>query len=130
MLIGLGRCQQHNHALRFESALCLLNEPLADALQRAVSETLKYAVKPTDMTADPDWFLELTRQTFKRRFVATGGVLKNVLKLEEESNADLALADSSPDGEADDGSRLAFAWRSREKRYKREPKKDKGAGTK
>lgn len=106
------------------------NEPLADALQRAVSETLKYAVKPTDMTADPDWFLELTRQTFKRRFVATGGALKDVLKLEEESDADLALSDSSPDGEADDGSRLAFAWGSKEKRYKREPRQDKGAGTK
>jgi hypothetical protein len=106
------------------------SEPLSDALQRAVAETLKYAVKPTDMTADPDWFLELTRQTFKRRFVATGGVLKDVLRLEEESDADLALADSEPDGEADDGSRLAFAWRSKEKRYKREPKQDKDAGTK
>lgn len=104
------------------------NEPIAEALQRAVAETLKYAVKPTDMTADPDWFLELTRQTFKRRFVATGGALKDVLKLEEESDADLALADTEPDGEADDGSRLAFAWRSKEKRYKREPKQDKGSG--
>jgi len=103
------------------------SEPLADALQRAVAETLKYAVKPADMTADPDWFLELTRQTFKRRFVATGGVLKDDLKLEEESDADLALADSELDGEADDGFRLAFAWRSKEKRYKREPKQDKGA---
>jgi plasmid rolling circle replication initiator protein Rep len=105
------------------------NEPFADALQRAVAETLKYTVKPADMIADPDWFLELTRQTFKRRFVATGGVLKNVLKLEEESDADLALADSEPDGKADDGSRLAFVWRSKEKRYKREPKQDKGAGS-
>jgi plasmid rolling circle replication initiator protein Rep len=106
------------------------SESLADALQRAVAETLKYAVKPTDMTADTDWFLELTRQTFKRRFVATGGVLKDVLKLEEESDSELALADSEHDAKADDGSRLAFAWRSKEKRYKREPKQDKGAGSK
>jgi plasmid rolling circle replication initiator protein Rep len=105
------------------------SEPLAEALQRAVAETLKYAVKPTDMTADPEWFLDLTRQTFKRRFVATGGVLKDVLKLEDESDADLALADSDPDGKADDGSRLAFAWRSKEKRYKREPRQDKDAGS-
>ena len=42
----------------------------------AVSETLKYSQKPADMTEDPEWFLELTRQTFKRRFVATGGALK------------------------------------------------------
>ncbi|MDI5349339.1 protein rep [Salmonella enterica subsp. enterica serovar Kentucky] len=30
------------------------------------------------MVADPEWFLELTRQTHKRRFVATGGALKDV----------------------------------------------------
>jgi plasmid rolling circle replication initiator protein Rep len=105
-------------------------ESIVDSLQRAVAETLKYAVKPADMTADPAWFLELTRQTFKRRFVATGGVLKNVLKLEEESDADLALADSVIDGEADDSSRLAFAWGTKERRYKREPRQDKGAGSK
>ncbi|WP_176687188.1 protein rep, partial [Escherichia coli] len=35
--------------------------------------TLKYSTKPADMVADPEWFLELTRQTHKRRFVATGG---------------------------------------------------------
>jgi len=95
------------------------------ALQGAVAETLKYAVKPADMTIEPTWFLELTRQTFKRRFVATGGVLKNVLKLEEESDADLALADSALDSEADDGSRLAFSWESSERHYKRAPKHDK-----
>ncbi|MDI5568585.1 protein rep, partial [Salmonella enterica subsp. enterica serovar Kentucky] len=40
----------------------------------AVAETLKYSTKPADMVADPEWFLELTRQTHKRRFVATGGM--------------------------------------------------------
>ncbi|MDI5829544.1 hypothetical protein MJN51_34485, partial [Salmonella enterica subsp. enterica serovar Kentucky] len=41
-----------------------------------------------DMVADPEWFLELTRQTHKRRFVATGGALKDVLKLEQETDQD------------------------------------------
>ena len=100
-------------------------ESITTALQGVVAETLKYAVKPSDMTKDSSWFLELTRQTFKRRFVATGGILKNVLKLEEESDADLALADNVPDGEADDGSRVAFAWESTERHYKRSPKQDK-----
>ncbi|MBM2994428.1 protein rep, partial [Escherichia coli] len=43
----------------------------------AVAETLKYSTKPADMVADPEWFLELTRQTHKRRFVATGGALRH-----------------------------------------------------
>lgn len=96
------------------------------ALQRAVAETLKYSVKPGDMTDDPNWFLELTRQAHKRRFVATGGVLKNVLRVDEETDADLVMADGPAEGE-DDGSRLAFNWRETERRYRRAPNGDKPA---
>jgi plasmid rolling circle replication initiator protein Rep len=98
----------------------------AAALQGAVAETLKYSTKPADMVADESWFLELTRQTHKLRFVATGGALKDVLKVDEETDADLALADGPAEGE-DDGSRLAFNWRSTDRRYRRFPKADKGA---
>lgn len=94
------------------------------ALQRAVAETLKYSVKPSDMTDDPDWFLELTRQTHKRRFVATGGALKEVLRVDEETDTDLVMADGPAEGE-DDGSRLAFAWTPTQKRYRRAPKADR-----
>lgn len=58
----------------------------------AVRETLKYAVKPGDMTNNPEWFLELTRQLHKLRFIATGGVLKNIMRESEETQADLLLA--------------------------------------
>ncbi|WFV56862.1 protein rep (plasmid) [Escherichia coli] len=100
-------------------------DPVA-GLRKAAVETLKYAVKPADMVADSEWFLELTRQTHRLRFVATGGVLKDVLKVDEETDADLALADGPAEGE-DDGSRLAFNWRSDERRYRRFPKADKPA---
>jgi plasmid rolling circle replication initiator protein Rep len=100
-------------------------ESIAAALQGAVAETLKYSVKPSDMTVDSSWFLELTRQTFKRRFVATGGVLKKILQLEEESDADLALADNAEVKENDDGSRVAFSWESTERHYRRASKQDK-----
>lgn len=72
-----------------------------EAIQKAAAETLKYAVKPADMTTDPEWFMELTRQVHKLRFVATGGALKNVLKEGQESDEELALTDG--DGEPDDG---------------------------
>lgn len=100
-------------------------EAMGQALQRAVAETLKYSVKPSDMTDDPEWFLELTRQTHKRRFVASGGALKDVLKVDQESEEDLLLQDGSAEGE-DDGSRLAFGWRSAERRYRRAPGGDCG----
>lgn len=102
-------------------------EAMGMALQRAVAETLKYSVKPGDMTDDPEWFLELTRQTHKRRFVATGGALKDVLRVDDETDADMVMADGDADG-LDDGSRLAFNWREGERRYRRAPKADKPAG--
>ncbi|MER3250406.1 protein rep, partial [Salmonella enterica] len=93
-------------------------------LQGAVAETLKYSVKPDDMAADPAWFLELTRQVHKRRFIATGGALKDVLKLDQETNEDLVIADDMADG-TDDGQRLAFIWNGEGKHYRRCPEKDK-----
>ena len=97
---------------------------VAEQLQSAVAETLKYSVKPEDMANDPDWFLELTRQVHKRRFVATGGALKNVLQLERETNEDLIMADGMAEG-TDDGSRLAFSWVPVVKKYQRDRAKDK-----
>ena len=92
-------------------------------LRAAAAETLKYSVKPADMIADPSWFLEMTRQVHRLRFVATGGVLKNVLRVEEETEEDLILADGPADVE-DNGSRLAFKWRPSDRRYRRYPKAD------
>ncbi|EKF5621750.1 protein rep [Salmonella enterica subsp. enterica] len=96
----------------------------AELVRGAVAETLKYSTKPADMVADPEWFLELTRQVHKRRFVATGGVLKDVLQLERETNEDLIMADGMAEG-ADDGSRLAFSWRMEAKKYRRDRTMDK-----
>lgn len=96
----------------------------AELVRGAVAETLKYSTKPADMVADPEWFLELTRQVHKRRFVATGGVLKDVLQLERETNEDLIMADGMAEG-ADDGSRLAFSWRAVAKKYRRDRTMDK-----
>ena len=96
----------------------------AELVRGAVAETLKYSTKPADMVSDPDWFLELTRQTHKRRFVATGGALKDVLKLEQETDQDMVIGDDISDGE-DDGSRLAFEWKTEDSKYRRSPAKDK-----
>lgn len=89
-------------------------------------ETLKYSVKPSDMTDDPDWFLELTRQTHKLRFLAAGGVLKAAIRdTEKSSDAEMVHAgDADAEGE-DDGSRIAFNFRRAERKYRRFKKGDK-----
>jgi len=96
----------------------------AELVRGAVSETLKYSTKPSDMVADSEWFLELTRQTHKRRFVATGGALKDVLKLEQETDQDMVIGDDISEGD-DDGSRLAFGWEAMQRKYRRLPERDK-----
>lgn len=81
-----------------------------------IPELLKYCTKESDMVADRDWFLELTRQLHKMRAIATGGVLKEFLRELEQEPEDLIGIDETEVGE--DYGRLFFGWRSREKKYK------------
>lgn len=64
-------------------------------------ETLKYSVKPSDMTEAPEWFLALTEQTHRLRFIATGGLFKDVLKPEEKITEEemIHLGDDAPKAE-------------------------------
>jgi hypothetical protein len=88
----------------------------------AARETLKYSVKPADMTADPGWLLEITRQLHRLRFIAAGGLLKHVLRQDEEKEADLlVLNEGEADGaDADPEAEVFFGWRRHEKRYTKE----------
>lgn len=81
-----------------------------------VPELLKYCVKESDLVADRDWFLELTKQLHKTRAVATGGVLKEYLKELEQEPEDLIGESESPEVQKD-GS-LYFGWRRQDKRYR------------
>jgi len=83
-------------------------------LRRAVMETLKYSVKPSDLTLSRDWLVELTAQVYKLRFVASGGVLKDVLRETDESDEDLMLLDEG--GDSGDLV-LHFEWKRQLKRY-------------
>ena len=85
-------------------------------LRHAVAETLKYSVKPSDMR--DDWLIELTKQVYKLRFIASGGALKNILREAEETEQDLLLADSKTDDETQEPE-LFFDWRRDVKRYEK-----------
>ena len=81
-----------------------------------VPELLKYVTKESDLVADRDWFLELTRQLHKMRLVATGGVLKKFLRELQEDPEDLIGESDTPEG--DDLMSLYFGWKRREKKYR------------
>ena len=83
----------------------------------AVRETLKYSVKPSDMIADRNWFLELTRQLNKMRFIASGGILKDILRQDEESEKEMLLLREAES--ADELVSVYFDWFKPLQRYKR-----------
>jgi len=100
----------------------LLNTTIADELYQGVLETIKYSTKSKDLLVDEAWLLEFTSQVKNLRFIDTGGALKNVFKIEKETDTDLALADTG--GQADDGTRVVFGWERKEKKYRRRKKLD------
>ena len=106
-------------AIRGKNGKTVLNADPSQ-LQAAIAETLKYSIKPDDMIKDPAWFLELTKQVHKMRFIATGGALKNVLKVEEETNEDLINTELSEEKEeVNKEDNLTFNWRPSQRQYHR-----------
>ena len=84
-----------------------------------VPEILKYCTKESDLIAEREWFLELTRQMHKLRCIGTGGILKDYLHELEQEPEDLIHVDEAGDAtEVDEGS-LWFGWRWVEKKYRR-----------
>lgn len=98
-----------------------------EAIKGAIMETLKYSVKPSDMIGnstaqDNAWFYELTRQVFKLRFIASGGVLKDAFKPSDEiTNDELITADESDDEREKDDRRLVFTYKKPKHKYMYSP---------
>jgi len=89
-------------------------------LRGAIAETLKYAVKSSDMVADSEWFLEMTRQVRKTRAIAAGGILKEVFRDEDDAD-DLIHTDEETEAEAEpELPGLSFSYRHQARRYQRE----------
>jgi plasmid rolling circle replication initiator protein Rep len=89
------------------------NEGMASAL----CEVIKYSTKPADLYSDESFLLGITKQLHKTRAIATGGLLKDYLKVEEwEDEDDLVHVD----GEEDTGEVFATFlahWNTKVKRY-------------
>ena len=87
------------------------------AMLRAICETLKYAVKPADLLAAPEWLDELTKQLQKTRAISVGGVLREFLS--EDEPEDLINGEIEEDEKSEDDAILDFVWSSVVKRYKK-----------
>ncbi|MBV8801530.1 MAG: protein rep, partial [Gammaproteobacteria bacterium] len=78
-------------------------------------EILKYQVKESDLVADRQWFLELTKQLHKTRSVAVGGMLRHYMGTLEQDPEDLIGKDDETN--VDEG-HLYFGWENKKKKYK------------
>jgi hypothetical protein len=82
----------------------------------AVAEILKYAVKPSDMIRDHEWFRELVDQVHKIRGVAIGGILKRYVKEREKENL---TAEPGEEEAVPSGEQLFFGWKREVKKYRK-----------
>ena len=91
----------------------------AESPVEILPEILKYTVKEDDLLADQEWSLELTRQMYKVRTVATGGVLKQYLRksLEEEPEDLIGRNEDKTEDKLGEGG-VYFTWKGDVKRYK------------
>lgn len=87
----------------------------SDNIENAISETLKYSVKPSDLTEDPTWLYEYTRQVKKLRFIDTGGALKDVFK-EDDKGEDLIHFNGKETNEEEENM-VSFSWIKKHRFY-------------
>jgi plasmid rolling circle replication initiator protein Rep len=87
------------------------------AMAEAVCETLKYAVKPSDLLADPGWLGELTKQLQKTRAISIGGCLKEFFS--DDDPEDLINGEIQEEEKSEDDSLLLFDWSAIVRRYKK-----------
>ena len=75
--------------------------------KKALLEVTKYGAKVADIEKDPEWYVSLLEQSQGLRFVASGGVLKNVLstprrKVEEPEEDELLHLNGEVGGEVEE----------------------------
>lgn len=99
------------------SKASIIEEP-DNGLVKAICETFKYSIKPSDLVADANWLEGLTNQLHKTRAIATGGILKQYLS--EEEPEDLIHVDDEVDEASEADPKIRFGWRERVRRYAKE----------
>jgi plasmid rolling circle replication initiator protein Rep len=88
-----------------------------DDIGQAIVEILKYSVKESDLVADENWLVELTKQLHKTRAISIGGVLKTFLKEEKEDEDLIHIEEKEDIEDIEDSIKIYFGWREAIKRY-------------
>jgi hypothetical protein len=99
--------------------------PMPKNMWAAVAEILKYAVKPSDMIRDHDWFLELVDQLHYTKAVAIGGILKRYIKEHEQENL---KSEPGEEPAEDTKEQLYFGWKQKVRKYRKIPPLRRGRG--
>ena len=98
-----------------------------EALRLALTETLKYSVKPADLIGirssnqellqyDRDWLIALTKQLRGTKGISVGGVLKEYVS--EDEPEDLIHLEGIEEELKGDNPEIYFGWKRDVKRYK------------
>jgi plasmid rolling circle replication initiator protein Rep len=93
---------------------------LPNAMVKAVSEVVKYSVKPQDLVLGGEWLVTLTEQLRGTKAIALGGVMRDYIKEPDDDDEDLITAGlESEDAVVGEVApvTIAFGWRERLKRY-------------
>ena len=122
---GVGYLSIEKWKLMWQQSLRIDYEPQIDIkalkdkganFSALLSEVIKYQVKESDLVADRDWFIELTKQLHKTRAISSGGILKEYLKELENEPDDLI---GEGEGENDEElAHLFFGWMQHYQQYR------------
>ena len=110
-------CELWQQCLRIDYKPILNIQSIKKTPNFIIPEILKYQCQESDLVADKEWFLELTRQLKNTRAIAVGGVLRPYMKSLEKDPDDLIGKSEDEVNEIDEG-HLYFGWRPREKKYR------------
>ncbi|ECA3525260.1 Replication protein [Salmonella enterica subsp. enterica serovar Telhashomer] len=87
-----------------------------------VLKTLNYSIKPETAEHSPEWLLEYFNQVHKKRFLATGGVLKNALKkIDVETTEEMIFTQDNPkptEEQTEQETRVFFDWDRNDMMYR------------
>lgn len=96
---------------------------LPQEMAKAVSEVVKYAVKPQDLVLGGEWLLTLTDQLRGTKAIALGGVMKDYIQAPDEDDEELITAglesEEATVGEVEPVV-ITFGWRERLKHYQQQ----------
>lgn len=93
-------------------------------MHAAVSECLKYSVKPSDLTSDPEWLWAITDQIRGTRATEVFGELKPFFKEEEDEEDLVNVSEDGDDGPAADAGGHYFNWFNSYDKYGRRKRND------